>query len=125
MNSITIVKPSGGKFESETIVQRLISVPNVSVSVHDPIENVFARARFNDGENAVLISVNRNLDALWVDGDGLDSLRFVWEFYQRFGQPLRLFDSTYSFDVDLSKLSSLDELEQVVYAGGRYDFHGR
>ena len=71
-------------------------------------------ADFIDGEDFTTVDLNTNGEAISIRGTSGAALRAAWLIKENWNGSLRLFDTEYSFDLLMSKFSSLHDLELAI-----------
>lgn len=73
---------------------------------------------YTSGDDRTHVRIDLDGQTVRVDSMGPADLAAMWEIVQAYPHSLRLIDEGYRFDIDLSKIGSIEELKQRCIAGG-------
>ncbi len=115
MASILVTKLDLSAFDFQKIVGLLKSMED---SVSDVIVSLNSLSfDFDHGGDSVLVELVSEGKALATSDDGPAALEFAVRWQKMYGDPLRVFDESYGFDLELSGFDSADSLARAMVAG--------
>lgn len=109
MDILILYIGEGVRFDREAVSAALHSVRGT----YDHKENTLGsllECRFDWADDSTIVRLTEDQESISLSGSGDASLKLALELQASVGQPLRLVDSDYSFDLPLSEVSSVEDL---------------
>jgi hypothetical protein len=115
-NGLIIFIDKNIKFKKdETIeaISRIEGIYNLSID-KEILSEFILSCEYDYQEYSVIIDFCADLKAIFIDRASQAGFKFAFQLQQLITQPTRIIDCSYSFDISLPEIQSLEELEQKV-----------
>lgn len=114
MNNLLLFRGETQGFDREAVVAALRSIPCVERLCVDEAGSAAVECAYVCRIGETIIRLKPDMKAVSFAGVGDVSLMAAWAFQQAYGSALRMVDWDYSFDIDLSKVASFEDLRRQV-----------
>lgn len=114
MSKLLIYIGEGQKFDIPAVIQRISSMNGVSnARVGSFVGAVFECEYTFNGRNTI-VRISPDAETITVEGLGDESLDFAVKLQALWAEPLSAIDMDYSFNIELSGLSSVTEVRHAM-----------
>ena len=114
MNNLLLFRHGTEKFDQDAVVAALQSMPGVERLRVDGLGGAAVDCVYVCRTGETIIRLKGDMKTISFAGVGDVSLTAAWEFQKKYGSSLRIVDWDYSFDIDLSKVASFEDLQRQV-----------
>jgi hypothetical protein len=114
MSKFLIYIGEGIKFDLDQTIGAITAIDGVAnAKLGDFIGAVF-ECTFSSSE--VICRISKDHESLTTDGFDKDSLNFIWQLQNKLPVKLWIVDMNYSFNLEIDKFGSVDELQSAIEA---------
>src|SRR3954454_18997111 len=114
MQSLLLVKPDFSSFEPSEVEQLFHSDHHFRDPRVDSSSGELSECDYVEGGNSTTIYLSDDRECLSIDDTGEAALKALLIVQKALGLPVRAFDSSYTFDLTFSDISSVEELEVAI-----------
>lgn len=116
MHNILLVDPNDRPFDAKAIERVFQSEPGFSDVRYNEPGGAYIEAEYVLGDYRTIARLSDNCDTISLSGTSDAALQAALILQKNLHTPLRMVDTDYSFDLILSSLSSIEELQAAIDA---------
>ena len=116
MNNLLLMHSGGEPFDAEALGRIFQSVQGFRDVRFDDPGGALVEADFHDSGGQTIVGLTNSRKGILLSGTSDVALRAALVLYRSLDKPLRIVDTSYSFDLSLADYSNIEELLAAIEA---------
>ena len=100
-------------FQREQVMEAVKTIPGFEMSSPSSFQGCAIRGEFKYQDDSTFFELSDDDTRISLSGTGIAALAFALVFQRRITEPLRAFDSSYTFDVCLNDVHDLGNFQSI------------
>ena len=119
MNSLIIFIGKDKKFDLDETIAAISSIPGISNPQEGSFGQIF-ECEYEAMGSYTRVGISLDLGAIYVEGLGDESIKFMLELQSRLSVDLYVIDTGYDFDIPVRSVSTIEEFKRAIVAEVRH-----